>query len=63
MSTEIIRLIGNGEKGGWGYGGGGGGRLYIPIAIHCNHPNDSCIEIGSDGSHFNVSLIVKDKNH
>ena len=23
--------------------------------------NDSCIEMGSDESHFNVSLIVRDK--
>ena len=27
-STETIRLIRNGEKGGRGYGGGGRGRLY-----------------------------------
>ena len=26
-----------------------------------NHQNDSCIEMGSDESRFNVSLIVKDK--
>ena len=29
---------------------------YIPIAA-----NDSCIKMGSDESHFNVSLIVRDK--
>ena len=35
---------------------------YIPSVIkHCHHQNDSCIMIGSDQSHFNVSLIVKDK--
>ena len=28
---------------------------------HCHHQNESCIKIGSDESHFNVSLIVKDK--
>ena len=28
MSTETIRLIRDGEKGGKGYGGGGRGRLY-----------------------------------
>ena len=27
-STETIRLIRDGEKGGRGYGGGGRGRLY-----------------------------------
>ena len=33
---------------------------YIPIAT-CHHQNDSCIKVGSDDSHFNVSLIVRDK--
>ena len=26
--------------------------------LHCHHHYDSCIKIGSDGSHFNVSLMV-----
>ena len=34
---------------------------YIPIATHCHHQNDFCIKVGSDESHFNVSLIVRDK--
>ena len=29
---------------------------YIPIAIHCHHQNDSSIKMGSDESHFNVSV-------
>ena len=33
----------------------------IPIAIHCRHQNKSCIKMGSDKSHFNVSLIMRDK--
>ena len=28
---------------------------------HCRHQNDFCIKVGSDESHFNVSLIVRDK--
>ena len=32
---------------------------YIPIYSH--HQNDFCIKTGSDESHFNVSLIVRDK--
>ena len=28
---------------------------------HCHHQNDSCIKMGSDKNHFNVSLIVRDK--
>ena len=31
------------------------------LLLHCHHQNDSCIEMGSDKSHFNVSLIVRDK--
>ena len=31
------------------------------ISLHCHHQNDSCIKTGSDESHFNVSLIVRDK--
>ena len=33
--------------------------IYIPL--HCHHQNDSCIKVGSDESHFNVSLNVRDK--
>ena len=35
------------------------GDLYL--SLHCHHQNDSCIKMGSDESHFNVSLIVRDK--
>ena len=31
------------------------------LSLHCHHQNDSCIKMGSDESHFNVSLIVRDK--
>ena len=26
----------------------------IYLLLHCHHQNDSCINIGSDDSHFNV---------
>ena len=29
--------------------------------LQCHHQNDSCIKMGSDESHFNVSLMVRDK--
>ena len=45
--------------GGGGRGGGGRGRLYI--TLHCHHHNDSYIQMGSDESHFNVLLTVRDK--
>ena len=33
----------------------------IYLSLHCRHQNDSYIKMGSDESHFNVSLIVRDK--
>ena len=33
----------------------------IYLSLHCYHQNDFCIKMGSDESHFNVSLIVRDK--
>ena len=39
--------------------GGGGGIIYL--SLHCYHQNDFCIKVGSNESHFNVSLIVRDK--
>ena len=48
--------------------------IYTYLSLHCHHHNDSCIKMGSDGSHVNVSfsncegqsrvnvsLIVRDK--
>ena len=33
----------------------------IYLLLHCYHQNDFCIKVGSDESHFNVSLVVRDK--
>ena len=30
------------------------------LSLHCHQQNDSCIKMGSDESHFNVSAIVRD---
>ena len=49
-----------GRCGGRGYGGGGE-RKIIYLSLHCHHQNDFCIKMGSDESHFKVSLIVGDK--
>ena len=37
-----------------------GKRESIYLSLHCHHQND-LIKMGSDESHFNVSLIVRDK--
>ena len=34
----------------------------IYLLLHCHHQNDTCIKMGSDESHFNVSLIVREKS-
>ena len=51
--------------GGWGrgvgYGGGAREWEIIYLSLQCYHQNDSCIKMGSDKSHFHVSLIVRDK--
>ena len=44
----------------WYGGGGGGGREIIYLTLHYHHQNDFYIKVGSDESHFNVSLIVRD---
>ena len=38
-----------------------GGRELIYLSLHCHHQNDSCITMGRNESHFNVSLTAKDK--
>ena len=42
-----MRLIRDGERGGE--------MEVIYLSLHCHHLNDSCIKMGSDESHFNVS--------
>ena len=38
-----------------------GERESTYLSLHCHHQNDSCIKMGSDESHFNILLIVRDK--
>ena len=53
-----MRLIRDGEKG---RGTEVGEREIIYLSLHFHHQNDSCIKMGSEESHFNVSLTVRDK--
>ena len=57
--SETITSIRDGEKeeGVWRWGE----REIIYLSLHRHHQNDSCIEMDSDESQFNVSLIVRDK--
>ena len=56
-----MRLIGDGEKGGKVVWSWEKREIIIYLSQHCHHQNDSCIKMGSDESHFNVSLIVRDE--
>ena len=40
-----------------------GKREIIYLSLHCHHQNDSCIKMGSDDSHFNVSVGSDGQNH
>ena len=60
-----MRLTKDGEKGGGGGKGvwGWGGREIIYLLLHCHHQNDICIKMGSDESHFNVSVGRDGQSH
>ena len=38
-----------------------GGKEILHLSVHCHHLSDNRIKVGSDESHFNVSLIVRVK--
>ena len=40
-----------------------GERKIIYLSLHCHHQNDSCITMGSDESHFNVSIGSDGQSH
>ena len=55
-----MRLIRDGERGGGGMEMGKREIIYLSLR-GCHYQNDFCIKMGSDESHFNISLIVRDK--
>ena len=59
VHTKTIRLIRDGEGGVWRWGK----REIIYLSLHCHHQNDSCIKMGSDESHFNVSVGSEGHSH
>ena len=50
-----------GGERGEGPGTEVGERYIIYLSLHCHHQNDSCVKMGSDENHFNVSIEVMDK--
>ena len=44
-------------------GGGEGKREIIYLSLHCHHQKDSCNKMGSDESHFNVSVGSDGQSH
>ena len=48
-----------GGKGVWRWGV----REIIYLSLHCHHQNDFCIKMGSDESHFYVSVGSDGQSH
>ena len=40
-----------------------GEREIIYLSLHCHHQNDFCTKMGSDESHFNVSVGSDGQSH
>ena len=61
-SVETVRLIRDGEKG-WKEVWRWEEREIIYLSLYCHHQNDFCIKMGSDESHFNVSVESDGQSH
>ena len=57
-----MRLIKDGETGRTGVWRWGK-REIINLSLHCHHQNESCIKMGSDDNHFNVSVGSDGQSH
>ena len=55
-------FLGTGRRGEGGLEVGGKMEI-IYLSLHCHHQNDSCIKMGSDESHFNVSVGSDGQSH
>ena len=40
-----------------------GKKEIIYLSLHCHHQNDTCIKMGSNESHFNVSVRSDGQSH
>ena len=61
VHSHTVLLIRDGEKGVEGREVGEEGDHNTYLSLYCHHQNDACIKMGSDESHFKVSLIVRNK--
>ena len=62
LNVHRWRFIRDGEKGGRGVWRLGK-REIIYLSLQCHHQNDSCIEMGIDERHFNVSVGSDGQSH
>ena len=56
-------MVLNGRRGRGRGMEGGGEREITYLSLLCHHQNDSCIKMGSDESHFNVSVGSDGQSH
>ena len=66
MLLNVLRnhkVIRDGEKGEIIYVWRWGERDIIYLSLYCHHQNDTCINMGSDESHFNVSVGSDGQSH
>ena len=52
-------VLNDGEKGVWRWGE----KEIKNLSLRCHHQNDFCIKMGSDESHFNVSVGSDGQSH
>ena len=39
------------------------GERLLYLSLHCHHQNDSCIKVGNNESHFNISAGSDGQSH
>ena len=63
MVLNVHRNTSYQGRGEGGKGVGGGGEREITyLLLHYHHESDSCVKMGSDESHFNVSFTVRTRS-
>ena len=61
-NNAYYTTLGTRRRAEWEGGYRGGKKeINIYLLLHCHHQNDTCIKMGSEESHFSVSLTGRDK--